>query len=93
MSDSKPIKIKDASGEILASYSLEDRDRAFEYAQTLEEMGLDISIVEPSLPESLILSLGANDQDTEILRREIDQEIDEHNHPTCQNAPPTKTIH
>lgn len=79
----KPIKIYDSEGQELASFTLKDRDKAFEYAEQMEAMGIEVSIKEPSLPETLILSLGANRSDTEQLQKEIDEEIDSHGNNCC----------
>ncbi len=73
------VKVKDnLSGEILLSVSIEQRERAFCFAAECEQMDLDVSVIVPSLPETLISSLGANDIDREELRKEIDEEIDGH---------------
>lgn len=86
MSNEKPILLKDQEGQILASYSLEQRDQAYKYAEELEEMGIEIKLEEPSLPETLIRSLGADSIDTETLRNEIDEEISSHGEPCCDTT-------
>lgn len=63
---------------MLASYSLEEREKAFSYAAQLEEMGIEISIQEPSLPETLLVSLGATKSETDELKKEILEEIESH---------------
>lgn len=78
MSDQKPIHLYDQSEQLLASYTLEEREKAFNYAAELEEMGIEVTIKEPSLPETLINSLGATSTDRATLQKEIDEEIDSH---------------
>ncbi len=80
---SHTILLLDEQGQELASYPLSKREEAFAYAEKLEEMGIDVHLKEPSLPESLILSLGASKEDTEHLKKEIDQEIDDHGPQYC----------
>ncbi len=85
----KPIKVYDSQGQELASFSLEERNKAFEYAEQMEEMGIEVTLKEPSLPETLIASLGASEMDTGRLRREIDEEIESHGTDCCST---TKTL-
>lgn len=82
------IVIYDREGIELASFLLEEKEKAFEYAAQLEEMDIDFTLREPSLPESLISSLGANDLDQARLQKEILEEIESHGSPTCD---PCKT--
>jgi len=81
----KLISIKDAAGQILKSFDLQDRDKAFDYANELEEMGIEVTLNEPSLPETLIMSLGASTKEREDLMTELNEEIDDHV-PTCCSA-------
>ena len=74
------VIVKDnLSGEVLFKTSIENAEAAYKEASKLEEMGLDVSIESPSLPETLISSLGADQTDREHLKKEIDDEIDSHN--------------
>lgn len=83
MNEQGKILLLDEEGQELASFALTEKEAAFDYAERLEEMGVSVILKEPSLPESLILSLGANEQDTAQLQREIDEEIDSHEGPCC----------
>ena len=83
MSETSKIFLFDDEGQELASFALEQKEMAFEYAEKLEEMGISVTLKEPSLPESLIVSLGAGTTDREKLKREIDEEIDAHDSPCC----------
>lgn len=74
----KQIHLIDQTEQVLASYTLEERDLAFSYAAELEEMGIEVFIKEPSLPETLINSLGATPKERAQLQKEIDEEIDSH---------------
>lgn len=78
------ILVQDDQGTTLGKFSFNDRDKAFELACQLEEMGVEAKIVEPSLPESLIASLGASDSDREILKQEIDEEMADHSDECCK---------
>lgn len=77
--DKLKINIVDKqSGTILSSFSMDNSDKAHDYATEMEEMGVDVEIHAPSLPESLISELGASSQDVETLRQELDEEIEGH---------------
>ncbi len=80
--DKKNIFVQDSEGTTLGSFNFENRDAAFDLACQLEEMGIEVKIVEPSLPETLIASLGASPSDKQTLKREIENEIDDHNEET-----------
>ena len=83
---SKPILIKDMQGETLKSFSLQERDRAFAYLKDLEQWGVEGILEEPSLPETLINSLGASLKDREELKQAIEDEINDHDSSCCFQA-------
>ena len=72
------ITVKDIEGQTLKEFTLEQRDMAYDYIRDLEQWGVEATIYEPSLPETLIQSLGANKEDTEKLKDAIDQELKDH---------------
>lgn len=94
MSENKNHKILlvDKEGQELASYPFSKREEAFAYAEKLEDMGIEVHLKEPSLPESLILSLGAGPKETDQLKEEIDQEINDHG-PNCCNTSQQSNLH
>ncbi len=70
--------IDNISGTELFSCDIKDIDQAYTKAQEYEEMGLDIKLVAPSIPETLIKSLGANKADIDKLNIVLDEEIASH---------------
>ena len=91
MNELTKIFLYDDEGQELASFELDKKEEAFAYAEQLEEMGIAVTLKEPSLPESLIVSLGASTSDREQLKKEIDEEIDSHDSPCCGTmAAPSK---
>lgn len=89
MTANKTIVVRDSEGQELKSFSFKDRDLAFEYLKELEQWGVEAVLDEPSLPESLINSLGASDQDRQKLKESIDEEMEDHDTSCCfsSNAP------
>ena len=53
-------------------------EQAYRYASEMEEMGVEVEILAPSLPESLAIELGANKEGIKKLRSEIGEEIASH---------------
>jgi hypothetical protein len=58
--------------------SLEEIEKAYEFAKEMEAIGLDVKIEAPGLPESLANELGVSKEDLQKLKESIDFEIDEH---------------
>jgi len=66
------------TGSVLFECSIEDMDSAYAKAEEYEEMGLDIELKAPSMPETLIRSLGATDESVAELNKGIEEEIASH---------------
>lgn len=74
--DVKVIEIN--SNEVLFSCDISSIDDAYNYAEKMESMGLDVKIVSPSCPETLATSLGATNESLNDLKEMIDEEIKSH---------------
>jgi hypothetical protein len=79
----KVIIVRDNEGQELKRFSFENRDKAFTYLKELEEWGVQAVLDEPSLPETLINSLGANDEDRQQLKQSIKDELEDHDDSCC----------
>jgi hypothetical protein len=79
------IQIFEPNSEtILKEFPLDEIEKAHAYAIQMEEMGLDIEIKTPSVAETLVSSLGADEDEMSNLRKEIIEEIESHNEcPNC----------
>ncbi|MFT6068241.1 MAG: hypothetical protein ACJAT2_000008 [Bacteriovoracaceae bacterium] len=78
------IKILDAESQLLYEFSMDQVEAAYAKAQELEEMGIEVTLKRPSLPETLGNTLGMSKADQEKLRLEIEEEVESHNEkPTC----------
>lgn len=84
INDDKQIHIIDTSEQVLATFTLQEREKAFSYAEKLEEIGIEVSIKEPSVAETLIHALGADKNDKELLKQEIAHEVDDHIDKCCR---------
>ncbi len=78
------IKILDSEAQLLYEFKMDEVEAAYAKAQELEEMGIEVTLTRPSLPETLGNTLGMNEADREKLRSEIEEEVESHNEkPTC----------
>ena len=88
---SKAKVIEKNSGETLFECSVDDIDKAYQYALEMEEIGLDIEVVSPSAPETLAKVLGASDQELQKLQTVLKEEIEDHEPDSCCFTPSPKS--
>ena len=77
------ILVLDSEGQELFSCTIEEREKAFEYAKSMEEMGIEVTLSEPSLPETLATSLGMEQEEGVEFRKTLIEEIEEHDVGCC----------
>lgn len=78
------IKLLDSESQVLYEFPMEEAEAAYAKAHELEQMHIEVTLVSPSLPETLANTLGMSESDKEKLRSEIDDEIESHiEKPTC----------
>lgn len=75
------------TGQSLFECSLEESDRAHEFAASMEEMGLDVKVINPTLSETLTSSLGLSMEETKEYQESMDHELEDHDSSCC------KTLH
>lgn len=88
--------IDNISGTVLFETTVEKIAEAYVFAAMMEDEGLDIKIEAPSLAETLIKSLGANDAEIANYKESMDNEIADHDENYdhdygCGVCPPSKT--
>lgn len=93
---SSRIKVREKqSREVLFECEVSEENKAYAYAKDMEEMGIDVDVEIPSVSETLISVLGANESDVDALKVMMDEEIDSHNDVSCNDCLPKtdKTLH
>jgi hypothetical protein len=70
--------IEQSSQEVLFECEIHEMERAYNYAEQMEEIGLDVKIEAPSAPETLARSLGSSEETISSLKAEIQKEIEDH---------------
>lgn len=89
MSTTSVIQVIDkASKEVLFECSLEDSEKAYEFAGKMDEMGLDVEVKTPTITESLCDSLGIERDEREEYEESVIAEIEDHDGSCC--ATPNK---
>lgn len=78
MSNNQVRVIDSISGTVLFETSIEKMSDAYAFATQMEEAGLDIEIKAPGLAETLIKSLGADEEEINQYKQSLQDEIDEH---------------
>jgi hypothetical protein len=66
------------SKQVLFECELQQIDQAYQYATQMEELGLDVKIVSPSITRELSHSLGVSEADWAKIATALDDEIAEH---------------
>lgn len=91
MSNQVRVRVIDTLSQVvLFETSMEKIADAYAYATQMEEMGLDIKVVAPGLAETLIRSLGADDEEVSTFNQSMDDEINDHDDSDfgCAICPP-----
>lgn len=70
--------IEKNSNLVLFECAEDEENSAYEAAKKFESFDLDVEIIGPTLPEELILSLGAKHTDLTRLNHELAEEIKDH---------------
>lgn len=77
------MRVIDSENQTLFECPIEDQEKAFSYAKQMEELGIEVKIVSPSLPQTLVNSLGMSEENQKIFDESIDHEIDDHEGGCC----------
>lgn len=73
----KIIEIQES--HVLFSCPIETPELAFSKAREFEDMGIEVKIEYPSSSETLLNAHGASEEEINLLKKEIINEIDSHN--------------
>lgn len=89
------IKVIDVTTEqVLFECALKESEKAYVYAAQMEEMGLDVKVVDPTLSQTLTSALGLSNEEKAAYEKSMDEEIEEHEGSCCfEKNDPNKSIH
>lgn len=79
--------------QTLFECSLQESEKAWQFAAEMEEMGLDIEVVIPTLSDTLSHSLGLTRQELEEYKKSMEEEMDSHEGSCCFKKDEDKLPH
>lgn len=73
------IRVFDRQTEqVLFECEMNESEKAYEFAAQMEDMGLDLKVVVPTLSQTLSSSLGLNREQQQAYEDSIEEEIEDH---------------
>lgn len=84
MSEKSTIRVIDnLENKLLKEFSWQEKEKAFQYAAQMESYGLEVSVITPTIMESLGNSLGITPDQAEDLRQSVIAEMEDHDGSCC----------
>ena len=69
--------------QVLFECAIDDSEKAYQFAASMEEMGLSIEVLHPTLSDTLTQSLGLSNEDRQKYEASMIEEIEEHDGGCC----------
>lgn len=69
--------------QVLFECPVTESERAYEFAAEMEEMGLDIEVLAPTLSDTLSASLGLSKDQVQEYKDSMEQEMEDHDGSCC----------
>lgn len=95
MEKSKPkILVRDVqTQQVLFECAITESEQAYQFAAEMEEMGLDIEVVSPTLGETLSNSLGLTKEEEQKYKDSLEEEMDSHEGSCCFEESGDRKVH
>ncbi len=95
MEKSKPkVQVLDVQTEqVLFECEINESERAYIFAAEMEEIGLDIKVVSPTMGDTLASSLGVSREQQAEYKADLEHEMESHEGSCCFTDEDDKTIH
>lgn len=78
------VKVLDKeTRQVLFECPVHEAEKAFAFAASMEQMGLDIEVINPTLSRTLSSSLGLSQVQMEAYEQSLEEEMDEHDGSCC----------
>jgi hypothetical protein len=88
------VKVIDQQTEqVLFECSIKDSEKAYKFAAEMEEMGLDVKVISPTLNETLSSSLGLTQEQIQTYNESVEEEMEGHEGSCCFTDEEKKIIH
>lgn len=95
MEKEKPkIRVRDVqTQQVLFECALTESEKAYQFAAEMEEMGLDIEVVAPTLGQTLSTSLGLSREQQQEYQESLEEEMEHHDGSCCFTDEDDKIVH
>jgi hypothetical protein len=92
---SPKVQVLDVQTEqILFECDMNESEKAYMFAAEMEEMGLDIKVVSPTLGDTLSSSLGLSREQQQDYKESLEHEMESHEGSCCfTDEDDKKTVH
>jgi hypothetical protein len=78
------IQVQDTqTQQVLFECAINESEKAYQFAAEMEELGLDVRVISPTLSETLTESLGLSQQELRQYQESMEEEIDQHEGSCC----------
>lgn len=85
--ENSKVKVIDRnSGYVFFESNIDGLELASQKAAELELLGLDIELISPTLPQTLLESLGVKSYEAEKYLNSLDEELHSHENSSCSNC-------
>ncbi len=85
------VKVIDETTQtVLFTCPIEDMAEAYAYAQKMEDLGLSVQVISPSITRTLADSLGIHDERLNAYEESVTQEMEDHDCSSCATTPYSK---
>lgn len=94
MEKEKPkILVRDVqTQQVLFECAITESEKAWQFAAEMEEMGLDIEVISPTLSETLSNSLGLTNEELQAYKESMEEEMENHAGSCCFTSEDDKII-
>lgn len=95
MEKSRPkIAVRDVNTQsVLFECDETDSEKAYQFAAEMEELGLDVEVLIPTLGETLSTSLGYSQEQLNEYKKSMEAEIESHDGSCCFTEDGEKIVH
>jgi hypothetical protein len=95
MEKSKPkILVRDVqTQQILFECAITESEKAYQFAAEMEEMGLDLEVISPTMGQTLSDSLGLTQEQQQEYQNSLEAEMESHEGSCCFKDPEYKKVH
>jgi len=71
------------SGQTLFECSVQDSEKAYQFAAQMEEIGLELKVIIPTLSDTLSQSLGLTREQKLAYKTSLEEEMEDHDGSCC----------